>query len=343
MKKTLLILVLALSNVSYSQSINPEMRLILDTVFSRTKEVSYYRKSVNWDSLETAVYQSAIGAQNVEELKPAFELILNGIRDHHGKVMRTADYSILAHFTDYKNARFIDDRAFDPKIWSIVNDLDARFTDTLLEGNIAYLNVVGVGPNVDGQTEAERIRCAVSKLHQQNVDKWIIDLRYNGGGNINVMLAGLAPLLDTKTVASIQDANGEFGVNAQIKKGNFYYAGRNVFKIKKSPKIKNPKIVILTSRWTISSGELVAVAFQGQKNTVFMGEGTAGYTTNNGFEPIGEDIALVISTGVYCDRNGTAYDKNIIPDVEIPLEVEMDPSLDNGILEAIKWLNSDKN
>ena len=252
------------------------MKLILDTVFSKTKEISYYRNSVNWDSLETAVYQSAIGAQNVEDLKPTFELILNELRDHHGKILRMADYSILAHFTDYKNSRLQDNREFDQKTWAIVNDLDSRFTGILQEGNIAYLNVVAVGPNVDGQTEAERIRCAVSKLHQQNVDKWIIDLRYNGGGNINLMLAGLAPLLDTKTVASIQDAGGEFGVTAQIKKGNFYYAGRNVFKIKKSSKIKNPKIVILTSRWTISSGERVAVDFKGQKNRVFIGEGTAG-------------------------------------------------------------------
>ena len=264
--------------------------------------------------------------------------MINGIRDHHGRVLDLSDYSILSSFTDSENSRSIDDREYDPKIWAIVNDTESRFEYAVLSDNIGYLKVVAIGQNVDGQEEAERIRSAIIELHELKVDKWIIDLRYNGGGNINVMMAGLAPLLDTKTVASIRDENGEILGTAMVKNGDFWYFDLNVFGIENTVKIKDPKIAILMSRWTVSSGELVAVSFKGQTKTKFFGEATGGYTTNTGWEVINNEIALVIATGVYCDRNGNAYDQNVEPDTEILFEVHDDKNMDLGIKEAIDWL-----
>lgn len=327
------------SNLMYSQSDETDkMTQILDTVISRSKEISFYSKTVDWDSLSHKMYQSAMEAKNIDDLKPALETLFNGLRDHHGTVRKTSDYSILASFTDHKNSRKTDAREFKPEIWSIVNDVNSRFEYMILPNNIGYLKVVAVGPNVDGQKEAERIRNALEDLSTNNVNEWILDLRYNGGGNINVMLSGLAPLLDTRTVVSIQDKNGETQVTAEIKEGEFWYAGINAFQINNSLKIRNPKIAILTSRWTWSSGEFIAVAFKGQENTKIFGEKTGGYTTNNGWEVINNEIGLAMSTGVYCDRDGNKYDENVKPDREIIFEVEADKAKDIGIIEAVNWL-----
>lgn len=342
MRKLLPLLFATLCYSGHAQTADNSMKLILDTVILSAKETSYYAQTVNWDSLETKMYASAENAQEIDDLKPAFGLLINALRDHHGRVMSLADYSLLASFTDRENTRSTDQRAFDSETWAVVNNVDSRFEYAVLSGNIGYLKVVGIGPNVDGQTEAERIRNAVLELHNENIEKWIIDLRYNGGGNINVMLSGLAPLLDTGTVASIKDHNGAIQCTADVKKGNFWYCGQNVFEIKGSSKIKHPKIAVLTSRWTVSSGELVAVSFKGQEHTKFFGEATGGYTTNTGWSTVNNEVVLVIATGVYCDRNGQSYDQNVEPDTEILFEVEENRSEDKGIVEAVKWLEGDE-
>ena len=333
-------LIIVTSNTIFGQTRETEMIQVLDTVISRSQDISYYAKSVNWDSLSTKMYEAAEGAQEVNDLKPAFEILLNGLRDHHGHIRRTSDYSIIASFTDYTNSRNTDNREYDPEIWKIVNNVDSRYEYALLPNQIGYLKIVGVGPNLDGQKEVERIRNSLVKLHNNKVNKWIIDLRYNGGGNINVMLAGISPLLDTKTVVTIQGENRNTIASAEIRKNNFWYRESNVFPIDKNPKIRNPKIAVLTSRWTSSSGEFVAVAFKGQKNTRFFGEATNGKTTENSWEIINGELALVISTGVYCDRNGNAYAENVKPDEEIPFEVEENIEKDKGIIEAVNWLNN---
>lgn len=339
MRYILIILLFTSSNLIVGQNRNAELIQILDTVISKSKEISYYSKPVNWDSLSSKIYVAAKDAKEIDDLIPAFEMLLNGLRDHHGQIRRTSDYSIIANFTDHKNSRNLDKREYDSEIWKVVNNVESRYEYALLPNKIGYLRIVGVGPNLDGQKEAERIRKSLTELCNKKVNKWIVDLRYNGGGNINVMLAGIAPLLDTKTVVTIQDEHKSIIATAEIRKGNFWYRGSNVFPIIEKTKIQNPKVAVLISRWTTSSGEFVAVAFKGQKNTKFFGEETDGKTTENSWEIINNEIALVISTGVYCDRNGNVYTDNVKPDKEIIFEVEENKEKDQGIIKAIKWLN----
>lgn len=337
--KIFLILLMITSNLVFGQSREAELTKILDTVISKSKEISYYSKTVNWETLSSKIYESATNAKQIEDLKPAFEILLNGLKDHHGMIRKSANGAIIAHFTDYKNSRNKSKREYSSENWKIVNDVNSRYEYALLPNKIGYLKIVAVGGNIDGQKEAERIRNSLTELYENKVNKWIIDLRYNGGGNINIMLAGISPLLDTKTVVKIQDVNKNILFTGDIIKNDFWYAGNNVHKMGKKPKIRNPKIAILTSRWTTSSGELVAVAFKGQKNTKFFGEPTEGKTTNNSWEIINNEIALVISTGVYCDRNGNVYVDNVKPDKEIAFEVEENKEKDKGIIEAVDWLN----
>jgi C-terminal processing protease CtpA/Prc len=108
-----------------------------------------------------------------------------------------------------------------------------------------------------------------------------------------------------------------------------------------NPKFKIlPKIAVLTSRWTVSSGEIVATTLKGRPNTRFFGEATGGYTTNNGWDILGEEIILNISTGIFTDRNGKAYKHNIPVDIEIPFEVIKDKEKDTCIIAAKKWLTA---
>jgi hypothetical protein len=334
MKHLLFVIFCASSIVCSAQT--PQQ--FMDSILKRTKEISYYANDTNWKKLEKEVKKSVKNADSLDDIIPACEILLNGIRDHHGRLLRNSNYTNFANFNDFENARFHDTREFKREDWPVINDLEARFSYQLLPNNIAYLKVVGVGGQVNGQEESERIRNAVIELADQGAEEWILDLRYNSGGNVNVMLSGLAPLLDSGTVATIKNSDGEHYGKAEIKNGNFWYFEVNAFHLDDKTTIVNPKIAILTSRWTASSGELTAIAFKQQENTLFFGEPTGGYTTNTSWEPIGESLSLVIATGVFCDRLGNPYEENFAPDILFPFEINLPLDEDPCIEQAVNWL-----
>jgi carboxyl-terminal processing protease len=340
MKLPASILLLLTSITSFSQT---NVKAILDTVLIRAEQTSLYTATVNWDSIRAQVYRKAEHATTITELKPAFETLLNALRDHHGKIINAKDYSYLAWFTDNKNKRYIDKREFDQHVWKIVNDTALKFEYKVLAGNIGYLKIVGIGPNIDIEKESKKIREAVNTLAKQNVKGWIVDLRYNGGGNMHPMMAGIAPLVGDGVVGSLVNLNNDKLFDWEIKNANFVYSGYQAVTLPNTVKFKKqPRVAVLTSRWTVSSGEIVATTLKGRPNTRFFGETTGGYTTNNGWDIIGNEVILVISTGIYSDRNRTVYEQNIPVEVEIPFVVVPETEKDEGVIQAVKWLKEKK-
>jgi carboxyl-terminal processing protease len=336
MKRVTTFLLLLINITCFGQT---SIKALLDSVIIKAKETSLYSSTVNWDSLQKQIYAKAENAKTIEDLKPAFETLLNGLRDNHGKIINAKTYRPIAWFTDYKNQRHIDVRKFDSEIWKIVNDTALKFEYTILKNKIGYLKIVGIAPNVDIEKESKIIRAAVNALSKQQIEKWIIDLRYNGGGNMHPMMAGIASLVGNGIVGSLVNLQKKKLFNWEIKEGNFIYDGYQAVTLPENVKHKKfPKIAVLTSRWTVSSGEIVATTLKGRPNSKFFGEATGGFTTNNGWEILNSEIILNISTGIFCDRNGMAYENNIPVDVEIPFEVFKDKEKDNCIVAAKKWL-----
>lgn len=315
------------------------VKALIDAVLNKAKETSMYSASVNWDSLQREVYIKAGSAKSIRDLKPAFEALLNGLRDHHGKVLDAKNYNYIAWFTDNKNRRHTDNRTFDTDTWKVVNDTSLQFEYALLKDGIGYLKIVGIGPNVDIEKESIKIRTAVVSLARQKANKWIIDLRYNGGGNMHPMMTGIAPLIGNGIAGAIVNVKNEKLYDWEIKASNFIYGGYQAVTLPDSPTFENhPPIAVLTSRWTVSSGEIVATSLKGRPHTHFFGEATGGYTTADGWEVINDEVILVISTGTYSDRNGTVYEVNIPVDTAIPFEVTRDISTDKCIQAAAQWL-----
>jgi carboxyl-terminal processing protease len=336
MKKITTVLLFLLNLTCFGQ---PSAKAILDTVLRSAKQISLYSSTVNWDTLQKQIYLKAENAKTIEDLKPAFEFLLNQLRDHHGRILNAKNYSNIAYFTDYKNHRHPEKRVKELSIWKVVNNPDLKFEYKILKDNVGYLKIVGIGPNVDIEKESIKIRKAVNEMANKKIDKWIIDLRYNAGGNMHPMMAGIAPLVGDGIIGSLVNLKNEKLFDWEIKNGNFIYEGYQAVTLPNKPKFKNqPKIAVLTSRWTLSSGEIVATTLKGRANTRFFGEATGGSTTNTNFENVGDEIIINISTGIYCDRNGSAYEINIPVDVEIPFEVITEKEKDTCIIAAKKWL-----
>ena len=296
-----------------------------------------YSHLVNWDNLENKIHSIIINAKTIEDLKPAITMLLNGIGDMHGRIIDAKDNSTIAYVTDYENLHHPDKRMRDPKMWEIVNDTSQHFEYKVLNGNIGYVKIVGIVPNVDIQVESEKIRNAIIKLSKNKIDKWIIDLRHNGGGNMHPMVTGIAPLIGDGKVGSLTTLKEEKIFDWEIKNSNFMYQNNQLLKLPNKPKFKKqPKIAVLTSKYTVSSGELVATCFKGRPNTRFFGEATGSLTTNNNWEIIRNEVIINISTGIYCDRNGNSYPYNIPVDEEIPFPITLETEADECVIAAKK-------
>ena len=133
------------------------------------------------------------------------------------------------------------------------------------------------------------------------------------------MLVGLGPLFDTEEVGAFMYADGwRLGwryVDGQciVGPGVCLALDPPVVRLQHKP----TPVAVLTGRSTISSGEIVAVAFRGQALTRSFGQPTKGLSTaNEGFE-LSDGAELALTVSIYVDRTGQRYGAASMPDVMV--------------------------
>lgn len=153
------------------------------------------------------------------------------------------------------------------------------------------------------------------------------------------MLAGLAPLLGDGDVGGSQDATGNRFSTWTIKEGDMLY--NDVLRVdmeNRCPMEQAPKVAVLTSRYTVSSGEIVAVAFKGRPDTRFFGEHTAGFTTETNWVGLPAGVTMSIAISYFADRQGRVYREYIPVDEEIEFVPDTPIQEDDCIRKALEWL-----
>ncbi len=331
MKNKLLFLVVFLVlNSCKSQ----QKETLFNPIVLKAKETSLYAEQVDWEKVNAEFIKLTKGKEKVDELKPGLQYLINSLGDKHAQFRSPKDHSIIVSYTgDIKGK---DDRDYE-FINTVINDISAKFSYQIFENGIGYLKVVAIGQG-DVKEQADFIRKGVIDLKTKQVDKWIIDLRYNGGGNMEPMMSGLAPIIGEGFVAGAINKQNEIRPY-KIENGQFSNYGRLACEMNNLPKISpTEKVVVLVSRYTVSSGELVAIAFKGRNNTLFIGEETAGYTTGNGYDQINDDLIMIISQDVFIDRNKIKYDKKVGVDKYIEFQHNVAIENDNQMNAAIEWL-----
>ncbi len=304
----------------------------------KAKETSLYTKQLDWEKINTEFKKLTAGKEQTADIKEGLQYLINSLGDKHARFLSAKDYSIVVN---YKGAIAEDNEGPKPKgafINSVINDVSARFTYQLLEDDIGYLKIVGIGPG-DVKEQSDFIRNGLLDLKKQGANKWIVDLRFNGGGNIEPMLSGLAPLLGEGFVGGGINSADEVRT-FRIEKGQFYNYDRLACAMNELPKIAaSEKIAVLLSRYTISSGEMLAISFKGREQTTFIGEPTAGYTTGTGFDIVNEELALVIAQDVFIDRNKKKYHGKVGVDTYMEFQHLVAIEEDKQIDKAMVWLN----
>lgn len=336
MKQNLIIVIALLLGFSKcpAQSVD-SLYKVMEEVLHRAKTQSLYTHDVNWDSLSTVVLEESEGASSYADLKIPLTTLIDGMRDHHAAFFHNNQR--LAYISNSVPSHRIDTRIMDNDIWHEVN-YNSQHEFYMIDDKTGYVKLVGIGA-VDVPIESKRLRGELERLAEEGAEQWILDLRYNGGGNMYPMLACLAPLLGDGRIGSASDLQGDLLIDWTIRHGNFYYGDYLAVELPPSEGFNSEsKIVVLTSLYTVSSGEVVTTAFKGRKNTVFIGENTGGYTTVTSGETINDQLVMSISISIYTDRNGVVYYENIPTDIDDEFVVEKDISKDTGINKALDWL-----
>jgi len=210
--------------------------------------------------------------------------------------------------------------AFTARLTPRVVPFNRPATVRRLHGGLGYIDVpavVGGGGSFDAEAIA-----AIRDIDEEPICGWFVDLRRNFGGNMWPMLHALRPIL------------GE-GNPFTYRYGKAPWANGPAYSLKQP----TPAMAVLTSRLTVSSGELVTIAFRGPATTSTFGEPTGGLPTSNTDVPLVDGAVLVVTTSRAADRLGREYEGAIQPDQTVAIDwTRLGTDDDPVIVAATRWL-----
>ena len=166
-------------------------------------------------------------------------------------------------------------------------------------GEIGYISIDGFDRNVDVEF-AEELNALVS----QDAKGLVFDVRFNGGGYVDVMSNMLDLLLPEGTIITMSDNSGET-TEYRSKEGQ----------------ISLP-MVVLTNEYSISAAEFFAAVLQEYGVATVVGDHTTGKGYAQTIIPLTEGAVNLSTLKYYTPKGVSLADVGIQPDIEISLSDE---------------------
>lgn len=304
------ILLLSYSSL-YSQSFkNDSIRSFVNTSIDLIKSNAVDTSNIKL--IENTLYGKAQGLNSVAELAPLYTEVFKLLNDHHGGLKykgKTYGWSKAAPTANvYLKAKLRTENTV---------------LSTTIDKSTGYIRIPGNNDFAFKKVDsiANDITHHINKINSPKIKQWIIDLRVNTGGNMYPILLGLKEFISSDNIifGGFRNSKGESSGKWEIKDGKMLIDG---IELERKLQLTNPikkdiPIVILTSCYTASAGEMTAISLIGRQNTYVVGEATADYTTAvQGFS-INNYAGLNLSTDYVFDRNSKIYTSNILPNTEI--------------------------
>lgn len=300
---------------------------ILDEVMAILQKNYYKKEAVQWDNLITEAKGKINNAASCSEANEVIDWCFQQLQETHSYLVSPTRSAI------YNND--ISRLASTPPLSQLVGEIRGE----LLEGNIGYITVPWISttdPAICTRI-ADSLQNLIARIDQQEVSKWIIDLRKNTGGNCWPMLAGVGPLLGNGVCGYF--ISEEERVAISYRDGAAYHGRHPRCSVSKAytPRLGNKWIAVLTGPKTSSSGEIVALAFKQMNQVYFYGEPTAGFTTANATYTLSDNSMLVVTVCREADRTGAIQYGKIIPHDVITPTTAADDVVKK---KAVMWLQS---
>ena len=300
----------------------------LEEALSVMRKYYYKKDAVDWDSIISAAKSRISTSGNCADAYETVNWCFRQMNEKHSFLMPAGTAAVYTNDTSLKTS---------PPLSRLVGELSGEL---LSDQSIAYLTVPWVNTSDPATCTriADSIQSLISVLDKQGVEKWIIDLRKNTGGNCWPMIAGIGPLLgegicgyfvsaDEKVPIIYRNGSALQGKQLRCQVSNKAYETRH----------EKKWIIVLTGPRTSSSGEIVAMAFKGKDRAYLYGQATAGFTTANASYPLSDKSMLVLTICMEADRNGKIYDGRIFPDQFVNPEKKYEYE-DPAKSAAVMWL-----
>lgn len=294
------------------------------------------RKSVDWKIVEGQTFQNLKSYHSFKASLKEITYLFDNINATHCLVYRGDE--------KYTVTRKVIPKDRYSTQWKSKYDSKPTFEVKVLNGKYGYILMPGM---VFSDNSAEHMHIITQPLYDeivkikttQNLDGWILDLRFNTGGNATPMLLTLYDFLGNSDIWGELNAEKKLVRKFKLLNGSYIQKSQTMASINPKGQLLNKeKVAVITGMFTGSSGEVTALAFKGRPNTIFIGENTAGYTTGNVTWPLPFESFIALTTGYDSDRNGNYY-PYITPDVVVSKQDNFEDLMsDANIQEAIKFI-----
>jgi carboxyl-terminal processing protease len=303
---------------------------LLEEAFTFMQKNYYRKNAIAWDTLLATAKKRLNSSGNCNDTYDIISGCFRELNETHSFIMPPAKAAVYNNDTASLQRK--------PSIRELVGDIKGE----LLDNGIAYLTVPWVSTTDSAicTVVADSLQQLISALDGKETNGWIIDLRKNTGGNCWPMLAGIGPLLGDGVCGYFVSAREKIPISYKdgaASQGKYVRCrvSNNGYKMKDGKK----SIIVLTGSRTVSSGEIVALAFKGKEQVYLYGEPTAGYTTANATYTLSDNSMLVLTVCMEADRNGKICEGKILPDETISTRNRPDDA-DAAKSAAIMWLSA---
>lgn len=338
------LLLLALMTGGATLQAEPQPTLTARQLFDEALEVlearPLGRERVDWKKVRAELTARVPDSKTPADAHPAIQQAVAALKDRHA---RFAPPMPASDPTTTPTASSAGPSSQD------ATEAPRRVVPTVPEGRlvdgVAYVVVpTCAAPDVEGlRRYAASLRGLLLDLEKQQPRGWIVELRFNGGGNVWPMLIGLWPMLGDGVLTGSHDGTtpsqvGCDGLSAFLQRGDGPRETQlTIDEVAGDRRLTTKPVAVLIGPWTMSSGEMTALALAGHPGARLFGEPTGGLTTATEYFPLRDGSVLNLPVSRMTDRQGRVAAETIEPHERI--ESADWPSVDDAVaLAARRWV-----
>lgn len=283
------------------------------TYYMTKEEYESFNSNLNADMQGIGiniVYNSEYGALDVISVVSGSPAMENGVQS--GDLIHIVEGKQVAEIGYYEALNIMLGKAGTVANFSVMRKDGDTFKEiefSITRGFIVEETVSGKlqGENVgvirieefDKKTP-EQFKNILNDLVKQGADRFVFDVRYNPGGDLDSIVEILDMLLPKGPIIRIVDRYGkETTIDSDENCLNYPFA-------------------VLTNGNTASAAELFTSALKDYKKATIVGEKTYGKGTMQTVVPLPDGSAVCMTTQTYCPPHSESYDGvGIVPDIEV--------------------------
>jgi hypothetical protein len=299
-----------------SASMSPDAKAYLDRAIMLFREHHINSAKMDWPAVTKKAYAAAAGAKTTADTYPAIWLVIRELGEKHTGFV-DPDHA-KAETTGKASGKASAPSFSVPKAMRLVNGVGVIRLDGF------------TGSPEQAELYAQTGQTEINQLKVRGVCKFIVDLRFDTGGNMYPMISAVGGLLHEGVLGTFEYANGKFQPwllnDRTTKVGTISDAEPHA----NSAAPNSLPVAVLIGPSTASAGEYTAMSFKGRSNTRFFGAPTAGYITANRPIPLSDGAVIIMTAAWGIDRTGKKYVDAMQPDEMRDADGPFDP--------ALKWL-----